>query len=245
MPDIPDSEHEGPSQPRPRRLVKAFYSPDSYGLVLLLIVLTYVLSVTLTQAWSSSLVLAVQIATVWVTLRTSQAGKVGRSVAGVSLVVATLVAVGNLFFRDRIAGPKILPVASGFLYFVAPLSIARHLVRRRTIDLQTVLGAIATYLLIGMFFAFVYRAVGASDASAFFGSQGDGTFPQDLFFSFTTMTTTGYGNLVPAGNPGQTFAVFEMLVGQLFVVIALTKVVSTYRPGRRRGDLRESNDGEG
>ena len=245
MPDIPDSEYEGPSQPRPRQLVKAFCSPDSYGLVLLLIVLTYVLSVTLTQAWSSSLVLAVQIATVWVTLRTSQAGRVGRLVAGVSLVIATMAAVANLFFSSQIAGPKILPVVSGLLYFVAPLSIARHLVRRRTIDLQTVLGAIATYLLIGMFFAFVYRAVGASDVSAFFGPQGDGTFPQDLFFSFTTMTTTGYGNLVPASNPGQTFAVFEMLVGQLFVVIALTKVVSAYRPRRRQGGLHESDNDEG
>ncbi len=40
--------------------------------------------------------------------------------------------------------------------------------------------------------------------------------PHDQFFSFTTLTTTDYGNLVPAGNPGQTFAVAEMLVGSRF-----------------------------
>jgi Ion channel len=62
---------------------------------------------------------------------------------------------------------------------------------------------------------------------------------------FTTLTTTGYGNLVPAGNPGQTFAVLEMLIGQLFLVTAVGKVVSAWRPREGRGGLREraTNDG--
>jgi len=68
--------------------------------------------------------------------------------------------------------------------------------------------------------------------SAFFGANGDGKIPQDLFFSFTTLTTTGYGNLVPAGNPGQSFAVAEMLIGQLFLVIAVAKVINAYTPLR-------------
>ena len=62
-----------PAGHRPRRLVEAFSSPDSYGLVLLLILLTYALSATITAAWAVSLVLVVQIATVWVTLRASRA----------------------------------------------------------------------------------------------------------------------------------------------------------------------------
>jgi hypothetical protein len=49
------------------------------------------------------------------------------------------------------------------------------------------------------------------------------------------LTTTGYGNLVPAANPGQTFAVLEMLTGQLFLVTAVAKVVSTWRPAQGRG----------
>jgi uncharacterized membrane protein len=106
------------------------------------------------------------------------------------------------------------------------------------VDLQTVLGAIAAYLLVGMFFAFLYRALGALQSEMFFGSQGEGTFPQDLFFSFTTLTTTGYGNLVPAANPGQSFAVLEMLVGQLFLVTAVAKVISAWQPGQAGSGLR-------
>ena len=75
------------------------------------------------------------------------------------------------------------------------------------------IAAIAAYLMMGMFFAFSYRALGAIQAGPFFGASGEGTFPQDLFFSFTTLTTTGYGNLIPAGHPGESFAVLEMLIG--------------------------------
>ena len=218
-----------PAGHRPRRLVEAFSSPDSYGLVLLLILLTYALSATITAAWAVSLILFVQIATVWVTLRVSRARRLARVIANAILVVSALAAMVNLFIQGT-TSTGLLAVLSGLLYLVAPVSIVRHLALRRMVDLQTVLGAIAAYLLVGMFFAFLYRALGALQPGQFFGSQGEGSFSQDLFFSFTTLTTTGYGNLVPAANPGQTVAVLEMLTGQLFLVTAVAKVVSTWRP---------------
>jgi hypothetical protein len=57
-----------------RRLGSSFVSADSYGLVLLLVVATYVISVSMTETQAASIVLTVQLATVWLTLRTSPAG---------------------------------------------------------------------------------------------------------------------------------------------------------------------------
>src|SRR5207253_2346577 len=99
-------------------------------------------------------------------------------------------------------------------------------------DTESLLGAIAAYLLIGMFFAFAYKAASEFGSVPFFGSAGPGSLSQDLFFSFVTMTTVGYGNLVPAANPGQTFAVLEALIGQLFLVVAVGKIISGLRPRR-------------
>jgi voltage-gated potassium channel Kch len=62
----------------------------------------------------------------------------------------------------------------------------------------------------------------------FFGSAGPGSLSQNLFFSFTTMTTVGYGNLVPAANPGQTMAVIEAVTGQLFLVVAIGKIINGF-----------------
>jgi hypothetical protein len=228
-----------------RRLARSFHSADSYGLVLLLLVVTYVLATALSRPWGATVLLLVQIATVWLALRTSQARRGLRMAANGLFVLAAAAAVAYLVAPSE---PDLEPyvfVAAGVLYLVAPFSIVRHIAYRRAVDQETMLGALATYLFIGMAFAFVYRFLGAAQASAFFGDRGDGTLSQDLFFSFVTLTTTGYGDLVPAGNPGQSLAVLEALLGQLFLVTAVGKVVSVWRPRGWRDsalDAEESPD---
>jgi hypothetical protein len=232
MADDPDHQVQQPRRrQRPRRFLQAFSAPDSYGLVLLLIVVTYVLSTATATAWAESLVLFVQIATIWVTLQASQARRRLREVTAAILVISAAIGILNLLLPREPTGEGGMALVSGLLYVAAPVIIVRHLVLRRTVDTQTVLGAIAAY-----------RALGAVQAGPFFGPQGEGSFSQDLFFSFTTLTTTGYGNLVPATNPGQTLAVGEMLIGQLFLVTAVAKVVSTWRPGRGPGRAPTDND---
>jgi len=232
MPDTPELRPVRRRR-RPKRLIEAFYSPNSYGLVLLLILATYVLSVTLDGGRGVSVVVAVQIGTIWVVIRASEARRRLRVFVSLLAVLSAIVAIVNLFVPDQVGGNGFMAVVSALLYLGAPFSIVRHLVLRRTVDRETVLGAIAAYLMMGMFFAFAYRSLGAIQVGPFFGPSGDGTFPQDLFFSFTTLTTTGYGNLIPSGNPGQSLAVLEMLIGQLFLVTAVAKAVNAWRPQRR------------
>ena len=97
MGGLPGEQLQEPGPGRRHRLMQAFSSPDSYGLVVLLILVTYGLSAALTASWAASLVLAVQIATVWVALRASRARRPIRAAANVALVAAALAAAVNLF----------------------------------------------------------------------------------------------------------------------------------------------------
>ena len=218
----------------PLRLVERHRFLDSYGFVLVLIVTTYVTAVTLTQPWGATIVLVVQIAAVTVTLHVSHARRLVRVVAIVALVLS-----GNRGGRQprrprpTTASCRVLFACSTLLYVVAPFSIVRHVAQRQRIDVETFLGALAAYLLLGMAFAFSYRFLGEVQDTPFFGDAGDGTIADVLFFSFITLTTTGYGNLVPAQNPGQSLAVLEALLGQLFLVTAVAKIVSAWQPRRR------------
>jgi hypothetical protein len=222
---------------RRTRLWEAFVSPDSYGLVLVLIVATYVLAVSQgTSPLLGSVVVFIQIATVWFVLRTARAHRAVRAAAFVILLVTGIVAVTGGVIGGTGSQLAIL-LASAVLYLIAPLMVVRHLIGRSVVDRETVLGVIAAYLLIGMFFAFVYRFVGVVEPDPFFGSGGEANPSQALFFSFTTYSTTGYGDLVPAGSLGQTLAVAEMIIGQLFLITALGKVVSVWSPlGKTHGD---------
>jgi hypothetical protein len=153
--------------------------------------------------------------------------------ASAVLLVAGVVAMANLLGARGDGTTALVFLTSSLLYLIAPLSILRSIVMKPQVDQETVLGAIDAYLLLGMFFAFAYQALGAIQ-SPFFEGGVNGTLAQSLFFSFTTLTTTGYGNLVPAANPGQSLAVMEMLIGQLFLVTAVAKVINAWRPARWR-----------
>jgi len=205
---------------------------DSYVFVLVLVVATYIVSVAVTDSQAAPVVLTIQLATVWFTLRASNARKITRRVADIALAIAAVGAITSYFFHgsaDELAG---VFAASCLLYLIAPFAIIRHLIIRRDVDRESLFGAVAAYLLIGMFFAFAYRAAGELGNVPFFGSAGHGSLSQDLFFSFVTMTTVGYGNLVPAANPGQSLAVMEAVTGQLFLIVAVGKVINSFSPRR-------------
>ena len=160
------------------RLLSRFYAPDSYGLVVLLILVTYVVSVAVEAEWGASLVVVVQVATVWFALRTSRARRSARLAADGLLVLASAVAILAPLLDTSRGTSNFVLAASVVLYLIAPLSIVRSLVMRSSVDGETFLGAIAAYLLIGMLFAFTYRLTGQLQDAPFFGSGGDGTRPR-------------------------------------------------------------------
>jgi ion channel len=120
-------------------------------------------------------------------------------------------------------------LASCALVALAPpaivVGVLRTLRSERAVTLDVVFGALCLYLLAGMFFAFVYGAVDTLGGSPFF-DQGDATTPsRALYFSFTTLTTVGYGDLTARTNLGHTLAVIEALVGQIYLVTVVATIV--------------------
>ena len=209
-----------------------------YGLVLSLIIATYVLALVADRGWIITVLVFVQTATVWQSLRTSHAVPGLRLVAAVVLALALVAAVAN-FFTTATVLTGLTFLGASVLYLIAPISIVRDLGTKPGVTLQTLFGALAAYLLIGMAFGFAYQCVAELQSGPLFGDAGDPALSQSLFFSFVTMTTLGYGDLVPAANPAQSIAVLEALVGQLFLVTAVAKVVERWRPRAWRGQDEE------
>jgi nucleoside permease NupC len=102
------------------------------------------------------------------------------------------------------------------------------------VSAQSVFGAICIYILLGLFFAVVYGAIGALGSSSFFASGVVGTSNDFLYFSFVTMTTTGYGDFTAASDLGRTLAVTEALLGQLYIVTVLALIVTRFSGAVRR-----------
>jgi uncharacterized membrane protein len=130
---------------------------------------------------------------------------------------------------DR-SGDGTVAVLEAALLAVAPVAIARGVVRRRLIDVQTVMAALCIYVLLGMQWAFIYAAIGRLGSMPSFAQPVAPTSADFLYFSFITQTTVGYGDLSAATNPGRACAVLEAHIGQLYLVTIVALVVSGLRP---------------
>jgi hypothetical protein len=121
-------------------------------------------------------------------------------------------------------------------------AVLMRVVGTAEVGARTILGAISVYTVLGLLFAFVYEAVGRIQGNPFFEGHPQVQHGDYLFFSYTTLTTTGYGNLVPGGQPGRMIAGLEMLIGQIFLVTLVAGLVSLWRPGERLKARRERRE---
>jgi hypothetical protein len=214
---------------------------DAYGLVLVLILTTFVVTVTLPpQGWVGR-VAAVAIAgvTAIVALTSSEVAvaRVRMAIGAASLAVAAA-ACARALAADALLGVAF--TIDALLLTVATGTILRRVVLATDVEFRTILGAISVFTLLGLLFGFLLLALGRlHDNDVFAGVRN--ASPQDyVFFSYTTLTTTGYGNLVPAGQIGQILAVLEMLTGQIFLVTLVARLVSLWRPAPKALDDRQS-----
>ena len=121
---------------------------------------------------------------------------------------------------SAIAAPNVASISAGVV----------RLIIERGVGVQAVLGAIAIYLLVGLTFGFVIGAIAESMSGAYF-AQGDPAQSTRVYYSFTVLTTTGFGDLTAATPTGHALAVVEMLVGQLYLVTVIGVVIGSF--GRR------------
>jgi hypothetical protein len=108
-----------------------------------------------------------------------------------------------------------------------PVTLSRVLHHRR-ITYETVLGALCSYVLLGLLFAFAYLAVNDLRGAAFFAQSGPHPQSEYLYYSFVTLTTLGFGDLSPAVGLPQALTVLEALTGQIFLVTMVARLVTLW-----------------
>jgi hypothetical protein len=222
---------------RERWLLRAERASDAFGLVFLLVLTTYVLtSLLANHGWSAVVLTVATSATSIVALTSSHAhARLVRSAIWLSLLTIGLAAVaavtGDRTWLNFASAIQIV------LLTVAMGAVLRRVVTSAEVGFRTILGAISVYTVLGILFTFLYGMVDRIQGGPFFEGVAHPQGSDFLFFSYTTLTTTGYGNLVPGGQPGRMLAGLEMMAGQIFLVTLVAGLVSLWRPGeglRRR-----------
>jgi hypothetical protein len=128
-------------------------------------------------------------------------------------------------------------VVSAVLVGLGPPAVALGVIRdlrsSQAVRVQAVMGVLSLYMLIGMLFAFVFGAIDRLGGEPFFADGTPATVAKCLYYSFTTLTTVGYGDLVARTDLGHTLSILEALTGQIYLVTVVSLIVSNL--GRRAG----------
>ncbi len=167
------------------------------------------------------------------------------------VIVALLTGAGlqGLAIGGPVGSPGL--VAAGAAAAALSVLIAAILVQvfaAGRVTTRRIEGAIAAYLLIGLVFACLYDLLHGVNPGAFLHSGGapeEGRVVNYLFFSFVTLTTTGYGDVVPVHPLARSLAILEALIGQLYLAILLARLVSLEIAHRRDGVGEKLRDGVG
>jgi hypothetical protein len=173
-------------------------------------------------------------ATLLVAVLTSRAPATTRRAAGGGLSVAVLGA--GVFAAVGHPHPALTLAATTLLLAATVGVILAGLVRlviERGVVLQAVFAALAVYVLVGLTFGFLIGALASGGSGPYFASGNDATQSARVYFSFTALTTTGFGDYTAATRGGRALVVLEMLVGQLYLVTVIATLVGNLRHQRR------------
>lgn len=198
----------------------------SFVTVAVLIVGVYAIAESSDSAMASAGVVALLAAGTIVALRGLEvAGRIGPTASASIASIGVVAALGSATGTDAIVVPAILTALA--FSFVAPAMILRHIMRAPAIDNEIIFAAISLYLLVGILFGTAFTFLAHCDPTAFNPPQqlaADETSSL-YYFSFVTLTTVGFGDVVPAAGGARTLVVIEALIGQITLVALVARLV--------------------
>ena len=187
----------------------------------------------------------------------TQAGRFLVNVTGTAVVIAAVATVGRTRLSFVIAFLLAIPAAifhwlgmstddphylllsacfGAALYAMTLAYLLRYVFERDVITADRLFGAASAYLIIGVLWAYLYAIVGHRYPGSFaVGGAATALATYDyLYFSFTALTSTGFGDITPLSRQARSLCVSEQLIGTLFLAILIARLAGVYPPGEAK-----------
>jgi hypothetical protein len=151
--------------------------------------------------------------------------------AAVALIMRWAAATGGS--ADLVAWRELSTLITLMLFAVV---VASQVYRSGAVTRHRIQGAVAVYLLLGLTWANAYQLLYHLSPEAFAGGLDAASIPQTwIYYSFVTLTTTGYGDITPVHPVARSLAIAEALAGQLYLAITLARLVAQQVSARNKG----------
>ena len=134
----------------------------------------------------------------------------------------------STFFNHQV--PVYIVLIILFVFFISALYVAgKQVLLHGDIDGNKIIGSLSLYLLLGLIWAVIYLFILTLDPTAFSGvevSTWQQGFARIAYYSFVTLTTLGYGDILPTNHIAEFFVYMEAIVGVFYMAIIVSSLIS-------------------
>jgi hypothetical protein len=198
-----------------------------YGLLLLILIASYLVSAFNGQPVTDEVQIPLFAMVLLLGLRTSPLPGRWPAVIAVTAIVGSGVAIWA-FLTGTQNGEGAADLWKALMLLLTAVLIIRRVLVMPNVTIQSIYGAVSSYLIIGLMFAACYAALDHLAGPPFFADNQPATSQTFQYFSFVTLTTLGYGDFTAVGNGGRAVAVLEALAGQVFLATLVARLVAAY-----------------
>jgi hypothetical protein len=202
---------------------------DRTGVLLIILVFTYLLSAFTKGVLISAFQIVLFLAVVLIAVRNGQMGPRAIRISTIVLLAGSVLAAVLLAVDTDGPGAGVANVWTALILLLAAVLIVRRVLARPEITLQSIYGALSAYLILGLMYAAFYAAMYRFGGNTFFANHQPGDTQTFQYFSFVTLTTTGYGDFTSAASGGRAVAVLEAITGQIFLATLVARLVAGFR----------------
>lgn len=234
-----------------KTLREALWGRESYGLLLVLLLIDYtILSLVNSARWGGLARTAPIALTVLFTMHTSGASRRMLRTAQVAVVLSLAAGLVQASTNDQDVGGTAF-ILVGALLLVSPVAILRRILPKETVDIESLFAAVDVYVIIGLIFSSLFIGIAhfeyVNHGTPFLAQPPPTPHPASdyVYLSFVTLTTVGFGDLTPLSDLARSVVVLEALLGQIFLVTLVARLVSLYSrdPSRGRVVSRDRDEG--
>jgi len=208
--------------------------PGRYGALLIVLITSYLLSAFITKRWIEAVQVVLFTVAMLLALRSAAISRRAVRVVLYAAIIGLPVMVFLAFSKvTGNAGTGTADIWTGLVLLAAAVMIVHRVLTFGAVTLQSIYGAFSAYLVIGFMFAAFFAAIYHFSGDKFFATGEVANTQTFQYFSYTTLTTLGYGDYTAKYSSGQATAVLEALTGQIFLATLVARLVAAYRSERR------------
>lgn len=145
------------------------------------------------------------------------------------LLAFAALTIGSTWYEFSQEAPlsPFLDEATNVLFFAyLVVTLGKRIFKTETITSDTVFGTLCLYFMIAMAWGFLYSILYITQPNSFYLGNHPDTSATFLYYSFVTLTTLGYGDIIPQNPPAQVLAALEAVMGQIYLTVVVARFVS-------------------